>query len=115
MTFGIKSPLRRNQLEGWFWLTAITLLAFSDPDHHDHFSLCLFSLLGIDFCPGCGLGHSIALLFRLRIWESVCTHPLGIPAVVILLHRSYSLLLYPFITIQKSNHHEPHFQLSARD
>ena len=78
--------------EGWFWLIAITLLAMTDPDQSGHFSLCLFRHLGIDFCQGCGLGHGIALLFRGRLIDSFHAHPLALPAVVILLRRSYQLL-----------------------
>lgn len=81
------------KLEGWFWLIAIASLAMTDPDQCGHFSLCLFKNLGIDFCPGCGLGHGISLLFRGRFVDSFDAHPLSLPAVVILLYRSYQLLL----------------------
>ena len=87
-------------MEGWFWLIAIALLTMTDPDQCGHFSLYLFKHLGIDLCPGCGLGHGIALLFRGRFIESFHAHPLALPAVVILIHRSYKLL---FVRKSSSN------------
>ncbi|MFT3738041.1 MAG: DUF2752 domain-containing protein [Breznakibacter sp.] len=89
----IKTVWRSGKPEGWFWLMAIALLAMSNPDACGHFSLCVFKNLGLGFCPGCGLGHAIALLFRGRIADSLAMHPMGIPAVIILLHRSYRLLI----------------------
>ncbi|MCU4177205.1 DUF2752 domain-containing protein [Carboxylicivirga sp. N1Y90] len=83
---------KKRHLEAYFWLLAIVLLAFTNPELDSHFSLCLLKNLGFDFCPGCGLGHSIAFIFRGRFAESWHTHPLAIPALLLLLYRSYSLL-----------------------
>jgi len=93
---------QRSHLEGWFWLVAIGLLAFTNPLGEGHFSLCLFKNLGWSFCPGCGLGHAIAFAFRGQFIESFKAHPLAIPAIIILLHRSYSILLKPLIINQKN-------------
>ncbi len=49
------------KMEGWFWLIAIALLTMTDPDQCEHFSFCLFKHLGIDLCPGRGLGHYNAM------------------------------------------------------
>jgi len=97
----VRKSVTDGKPEGWFWLISIALLAMTDPDQSGHFSLCLFRYLGIDFCPGCGLGHGIALLFRGRLVDSFHAHPLALPAVVILLRRSYQLL---FIRKIQSNH-----------
>jgi hypothetical protein len=59
---------------------------------HEHFSFCLFRLAGIDFCPGCGLGKSISYLLHFNVTESIKTHPLGIPAFLIIVNRIISLL-----------------------
>ncbi|MBN2166917.1 MAG: DUF2752 domain-containing protein [Marinilabiliaceae bacterium] len=83
---------RWSHLEAWFWISSILALALSNPYGEKHYSLCLFHYLGFDFCPGCGLGHSIALLFRLKFIESFQTHPLGAFAVIILIKRSYTIL-----------------------
>lgn len=77
--------------EAFIWITALVFLAFIDPSHH-HYTLCPISSAGFDWCPGCGLGRSIALFYRLDLRESFMTHPLGIPAVALLLHRIIILL-----------------------
>jgi len=69
------------------------LLALMSPGTDPHYSLCIFKLIGIDFCPGCGLGHSISHLFRGDLQASFSAHPLGIFAVIIILFRIYKLLL----------------------
>lgn len=73
-----------------FWITSLTWLAIIQPGA-DHFSLCIFKWLGIHFCPGCGLGHSISYLFHGNIAASVSSHPLGIFAVAVIIFRIYKL------------------------
>jgi hypothetical protein len=82
--------------EALMWIGALIFLAVSDPAHH-HYTLCPISNLGFDFCPGCGLGRSISYFFRLDIVASVMTHPLGIPAVILLIHRSIQVIKQPLI------------------
>lgn len=74
------------------WSLALIMLACMNPAAEQHFSLCIFKWMGISFCPGCGLGHSISWLFRGEIIKSWQAHPLGIFAVVVLLHRIYMLI-----------------------
>jgi hypothetical protein len=78
--------LKKAPVELIFWITALTALAVTDP-LTPHYSLCIFRLLGWRRCPGCGLGHAIAYLIRgefVKSWES---HPMGLPAFLIILHR----------------------------
>lgn len=77
--------------EAILWLFALVLLAVMDPANN-HASLCPLSWTGIDFCPGCGLGHSIAFLFRGEWQQSFEEHPLGGFAVLILLYRSTTII-----------------------
>jgi hypothetical protein len=88
----------RFNLEGIIWITALILLAFMEPTCQHH-SLCPFNALGLGFCPGCGLGHSISYFFRGDFANSFQAHPLGIFAVVMLLYRSTSI----FIKYGKAN------------
>ncbi|AMR34436.1 hypothetical protein A0256_05195 [Mucilaginibacter sp. PAMC 26640] len=67
-------------------------LAFTNPANHSHFSLCPLKQIGITWCPGCGLGHSIAYFFHGDISRSFQAHWLGIPAVFIILYRIYRLI-----------------------
>jgi hypothetical protein len=82
----------RRYFELSVWVIALTLLAFMNPATDAHFSLCVFKWMGFSFCPGCGLGHSISWLFHGDIEQSFREHPLGIAAVMILLHRIYTLI-----------------------
>jgi hypothetical protein len=69
----------------------LLFLALINPSQ-DHFSVCLFNLAGLDFCPGCGLGRSVSYLLHLNIHESLKTHILGIPAFIIILYRIVYLI-----------------------
>ena len=75
-----------------FWIVSLTLLAIMEPGTDPHYSFCVFKILGIKFCPGCGLGHSISYLFHGNLQASFSSHPLGIFAVIIILFRIYKLL-----------------------
>jgi len=90
----------RENREALIWLGGMTYLAFINPYSGGHLSLCVFDLAGIDFCPGCGLGMSISLLFHGDIAASFYKHPLGIFAFIILVYRITSLL---FRNISNSN------------
>ncbi|WP_291862341.1 DUF2752 domain-containing protein [Marinilabilia sp.] len=88
----MKYTFHKKHLEAFFWILAVILLAATNPEGSGHMSLCPLKNLGFSFCPGCGLGHSISWLFRGEFATSFHCHPFGIPAVVILLTRSYNLL-----------------------
>jgi len=74
------------------WLCAIAVLAVITPGSEPHYSLCLFKLAGIHFCPGCGLGHSISYLLHGDIKASFLSHPLGLFALIIIAGRTYKLV-----------------------
>ncbi|MFO8001168.1 MAG: DUF2752 domain-containing protein [Marinilabilia sp.] len=88
----MKYTFRRKHPEAFFWIIALIALALTNPESQGHFSLCPVKNAGLDFCPGCGLGHAISWLFRGHVTASFNSHPLGIPAVLILLTRSINLL-----------------------
>jgi hypothetical protein len=77
--------------EALIWVAALVFLACIDPTHH-HYTLCPFNNFGWEWCPGCGLGRSIAFFYRMELKESFMSHPLGIPAVALLIHRIYAVL-----------------------
>jgi hypothetical protein len=43
--------------------------------------------MGITWCPGCGLGHSIAFLLHGDIKNSFHAHWIGVPALIIIVYR----------------------------
>jgi len=84
-------PFFSKYFELAFWVVSLTALALTDPIAQPHFALCPLKWLGFAWCPGCGLGHSISWLFHGNIEASFHAHWLGIPAVLVILHRIYSL------------------------
>jgi hypothetical protein len=86
-------------LEVIFWVIALMLPLFINPSK-PHFSICLFHNLGLNFCPGCGLGRSLALLYRGDIFQSFLCHPLGIFAFGVLLYR----IIILSVKLKKTNY-----------
>ena len=77
-------------LEAVVWTAGLTALALIDPAV-DRGTICPLHALGFDYCPGCGLGRSVAFLFQGNPRESWNAHPLGAAAVLILTIRVISL------------------------
>ncbi|SEQ78107.1 DUF2752 domain-containing protein [Pedobacter rhizosphaerae] len=79
-------------LELLFWISALVLLATANAHEH-HFTLCPLANLGFEgWCPGCGLGRSISYIFHGEFANSFKEHWLGFPAVLIIMHRIYTLI-----------------------
>jgi hypothetical protein len=87
----------RPHFELLFWIAALIALGFSNPAQ-THFVLCPLRLMGFPWCPGCGIGHAIAFLLHGNVKASLHAHWLGIPALIILLYRIYTLLTRPNYT-----------------
>lgn len=81
----------RKYFEVTVWIVALIVFATMSPVD-EHASLCPFKMLGLGFCPGCGLGHSISWLFHGNLVASFNAHPLGWFAVAMLLYRIITLL-----------------------
>lgn len=72
------------------WLalcTGLVLMATMNPYTDHGTSLCLFELLDVPFCPGEGLGHSIAFFFRGDFTNAISAHPVGPASVFVLSGR----------------------------
>lgn len=78
--------------ELFFWIIALVYLAMINPAE-PHFSFCLFKQLGISWCPGCGIGHSISYLLHSDVIKSFQTHVLGTFALVIIVYRILQLII----------------------
>jgi hypothetical protein len=86
--------LSRVPLELILWIVALTLLGSAAPVDHNyghHFTFCPLANLGIQWCPGCGLGRSITHVLHGNVSESLRYHWLGIPAVLIIGYRIVTL------------------------
>ncbi|HSP88693.1 MAG TPA: DUF2752 domain-containing protein [Ignavibacteriaceae bacterium] len=86
-------------LEGFLWLAGLIILIMINTDSA-HFTVCPFNNLGLDFCPGCGLGRSINYFVRLDFENSFSVHPLGGVAFFIILYRIFLIIKN---NIQNSN------------
>jgi hypothetical protein len=78
--------------EAFIWIAGLAVLVFYHPGEDQHVSLCLFNALGFKYCPGCGLGRSIALFIHGDFYRSLQIHPLGPFALAVLLYRIYQLM-----------------------
>ncbi|WP_299497177.1 DUF2752 domain-containing protein [Mucilaginibacter sp.] len=82
--------LKRN-FELLFWVAAIIALAVADPSVEPQYSLCPLKLMGITWCPGCGIGHAISWLIHGNLTNSWRAHWLGVPALILITYRIYVL------------------------
>lgn len=87
----IKIYIQHLNIEVFIWPVALVLLYFMDPDTPGNQSFCLLKHLGIPWCPGCGIGHSINYLLHGQWMAALKSHPLGPFAVIILLYRTIQL------------------------
>jgi hypothetical protein len=87
------------------WIIGLIFLVSFDPAGSPPPNLCPAKLLGFDFCPGCGLGRSIAWLLHGNLSESVHAHLLGPFAFLVLTHRIFVLGKNSFHSL-KGNHHQ---------
>jgi len=83
-------------LEACLWVVALAFPLFIDPAEPGHFSFCIFRFLGLETCPGCGLGRSLANLYRGDLMASFKAHPLGPAALLILTYRIAKLFFQSY-------------------
>lgn len=89
--------------ESFIWTASLLYLALIVNPFETHFTICPLSNLGFEHCPGCGLGNSIAFLFRGNFIQSINSHILGVPALIIILHRIFSLVRF---NLKRNNHNK---------
>lgn len=82
----------RNYFEITTFAVGLILMATLDPNTSYNSTWCLFEIAGIGFCPGEGLGHSIAYFFRGDLYNSLQANLLGPFAIVVLIGRICYLL-----------------------
>ena len=97
----------RPHLEWIIFLTGLILMATMDP-HNDGQTFCVLESFGFKFCPGHGLGHSVAFLFRGEFSLAIQSNFMGPFAVVILSFRiiyCWRELFASYNFIKKYNQH----------
>ncbi len=80
--------------EALIWIVGLFFLAFINTPADVHFTACPLANLGLDFCPGCGLGNSISYIFHGDLISSFNSHPLGLFAIIMLITRIIHLLQF---------------------
>lgn len=70
----------------------LTLMAAMNPYVDNGSSWCLFETLGISYCPGDGLGHSVAFLVRGDYIRAFEANMMGPAAVLVISSRVLYLL-----------------------
>jgi hypothetical protein len=89
----LKYHFHNTDIEALIWFGALCFFSLINPEiAGDRFYICPFKISGIQWCPGCGLGHSISFFLHANIIKSFEAHPCGITAVFILGHRICKLL-----------------------
>lgn len=78
--------------EAAVWIFGLLFLILIHSPGEAHFTICPLANLGIEFCPGCGLGNSISYLFIGDFVSSFKTHPLGIFALIIITIRIINII-----------------------
>lgn len=77
----------------WMAFSAgILAMALMNPYIENGATFCLFERIGIPFCPGHGLGHSIAFIFRGDVNSALHANIMGPFALIVLLGRIFYLL-----------------------
>jgi hypothetical protein len=84
-----------------FWTAALLGMYLMDPGGQGG-SLCLFRFLGLESCPGCGLGHAVHYALHLDFSSSWQAHWLGVPVTLAIL----TVILKPFISPENKFKHD---------
>jgi hypothetical protein len=105
LQFKLLSHLKTIPFELIFWVAGLLYLLLSPLAVELPMQLCLFRKIGLDFCPGCGLGESIGWLLRGEFGRSIETHILGPLAVAIIVHRVFQLAKPLFTIVRKDLYH----------
>ena len=92
----------KKHIEVVAWGLALLAPLFINPYSDNHFSFCVFNMIGFTWCPGCGLGRSIAFLYRGEWLLSFQTHWLGMAAVIMLGSRFFTLMYREFKPLNKT-------------
>lgn len=90
----------KRHMEWVAFTLGLILMGSMDPTVQG-FSFCFFDLIGLSFCPGEGLGHSMAYFFRGEFIHSWEAHFAGPFAVIFLSSRVITIwrrLYLEFIT-----------------
>lgn len=84
----------KKYFDHYIWAIVLSLLYFMDSSN-EHFSFCLFRLVGFNHCIGCGIGHAIHDTLHFQFQKSFHEHIFGIPVTAILLYQVFKPFFIP--------------------
>ncbi|MEY2706223.1 MAG: hypothetical protein RL407_2285 [Bacteroidota bacterium] len=88
---GLSERMIQWPLELIFWLGCIVAVLTINPEI-EAFSICPLHQLGLEWCPGCGLGKAMNLLARGEVQASWQFHPAASLAYGVIFHRIWVLV-----------------------
>jgi Protein of unknown function (DUF2752) len=93
-------PRMVKHLQPILWIIALVFLYFMDTSAETT-SLCVFRFLGLQSCPGCGLGHAVHAALHLDLRQALQAHILGIPTTMAIIYCIFKHLFshkikYPY-------------------
>lgn len=86
----LKQWSKKVPLELFFWIASLMAVLTINPDV-EAFSLCPLHHLGIEWCPGCGIGRAMNLLVRGKFSAAWQMHPAAGFAFGAIIHRIWVL------------------------
>lgn len=91
----------KDHFEWTILLSGLIIVGLMNPYINNGPSFCLLEALNFAYCPGEGLGHSIAFTFRGDLLNAFEAHPFGPVAIIILSGRILYLWNKAFNTLKK--------------
>ena len=88
----ISTIIGKLPIELIFWISALVGILFIDPYGPQHFTLCPLDNLGIDWCPGCGLGRAMSFIVKGDFQASWSMHPLAMFAFAVIVYRIIQII-----------------------
>lgn len=92
-----------NHFEWLALASGLLLMGLMNPYIDNGSSWCLFEWAGITFCPGEGLGHSIAFTFRGELSNALQANIMGPFAIIIIAGRIGALLKQNYVDNYNNN------------
>lgn len=99
-------------LEGIVWFIGLIWIMLTGHDNHA-ISFCFFKFIGLEFCPGCGLGHAIYQLATGNFLHAWQLQPMSYIALPILIYRIYYDFSLSYQLFKHRNHEQQFINVSS--
>ena len=89
-------------------------IGLMDPYADNGPSFCLFEIMNVPFCPGEGLAHSVAFIFRGDFNSALEANILGPVTLIVLIGRIIWLFTDRVLNTHSNSEYEKSFPLKGR-